>query len=280
RVLFRSWSDAQGSTTSWSYTMPLLSSGKSYIISARIINSSGNILATTTKSFTYDSVVPTVMLSSTITSPTKTSPIGVTATFSEAVTGFIIGDITVGNGTASNFIAVSSTVYTFNVTPTAQGAVTINIAAGISSDAALNNNTAATQFNITYDTTAPVISGVAVSDITETSSTITWTTDKASTSQVEYGTSTAYGSVSTMDSTMITRHSVVLTGLTAGMTYNYRVKSKDAANNEVITNDGTFTTASAAIKSDCGITKTGDMFLLIGVIGSIVVVRKVRRNTK
>ncbi|MCX6013565.1 MAG: hypothetical protein NTV30_09220, partial [Chloroflexi bacterium] len=44
-------------------------------------------------------------------------------------------------------------VYTFDVTPAAQGAVTVNVAAGVAQDAILNNNIAAAQFSITYDTT-------------------------------------------------------------------------------------------------------------------------------
>jgi hypothetical protein len=106
---------------------------------------------------TYDSVAPTVTLSSTASNPTNTSPIPVTATVSEAVTGFVVGDITVGNGTASNFVAVSGTVYTFNVTPTSQGAVTVDIAAGVAQDAAGNGNTPASQLSRTYDTVAPTV---------------------------------------------------------------------------------------------------------------------------
>ena len=48
----------------------------------------------------------------------------------------------------------SSTVYTAIFTPTADGAATIDVAAGTFTDAAGNNNTAATQFNWTYDGTA------------------------------------------------------------------------------------------------------------------------------
>ena len=116
----------------------------------------GNIAATQ-YSITYDSVAPTVTLTSTATSPTKTSPIPMTATFSEAVTGFAVGDIMVGNGTAGNFVAVSTTVYTFDVTPAGQGTVTVNVAAGVAQDAALNSNIAATQFSITYDSVAPTV---------------------------------------------------------------------------------------------------------------------------
>ncbi len=57
----------------------------------------------------------------------------------------------------SDFEATSSTVYTATFTPTAEGAATIDVAASTFTDAAGNNNTAATQFNWTYDGTAPTM---------------------------------------------------------------------------------------------------------------------------
>jgi hypothetical protein len=108
-------------------------------------------------SITYDPLAPTVTLSSTATSPTGISPIPMTATFSEAVTGFALEDITVGNGTASNFVAVSTTVYTFSVTPAGQGLVTVDVAAGAAQNATLRGNAGATQFSITFDSVSPTL---------------------------------------------------------------------------------------------------------------------------
>jgi hypothetical protein len=102
--------------------------------------------------FDVDTVAPTVDITSTATNPTNVSPILMTATFSGEVTDFMLGDITVGNGTASN-LACSGSVYTFDVTPVADGVVTVDIAAGVAQDAAGNDNTAATQFAIAYDST-------------------------------------------------------------------------------------------------------------------------------
>jgi hypothetical protein len=110
-----------------------------------------NAAATQSVSITYDTVAPTVTLTSTATSPTKTSPIPMTVTFSKVVTGFAAGDITVGNGTVSNFTAVSGSVYTFDVTPSGKGAVTVSVAAGVAQDAATNGNAMGTQFSITYE---------------------------------------------------------------------------------------------------------------------------------
>jgi hypothetical protein len=92
------------------------------------------------------------------------------------------------------------------------------------------------------DTTPPVISAVAASSVTRTGATIGWTTNEASDTQVEYGTTTAYGSATTLDPSLATSHSQGLTGLAAGTLYHYRVKTKDAAGNLASSQDLTFQT--------------------------------------
>ena len=82
------------------------------------------------------------------------SPIPVRATFSEPVSGFTVGDISVGNGTAGGFTGSDgATVYTFNVTPNAIGVVTADIPADAAEDGDGNGNTAAAQLwlGIPYD---------------------------------------------------------------------------------------------------------------------------------
>jgi hypothetical protein len=92
------------------------------------------------------------------------------------------------------------------------------------------------------DKTPPAISAVSASSITDTSTVITWTTDELATSQVEYGLTTSYGSTTTLDTTLVTSHSVSLSELSAGTPYHYRVKSNDASGNEAASGDYTFTT--------------------------------------
>ncbi len=111
---------------------------------------SGNVAATQfTRTYALAGTPPTVTISSSTSSTTQTNPIPVTITFSEAVTGFDVNDITVGNGTKSNF-AGSGTSYTVDITPTAQGIVTIDVAADIAINATSDGNTAATQLIRTY----------------------------------------------------------------------------------------------------------------------------------
>ena len=72
---------------------------------------------------------------------------------------------------------------------------------------------------------------------------ITWSTNEGANSQVEYGTTTAYGSNSVLNSTLVTSHSRTLSGLAPLTTYHYRVKSSDAAGNLATSADNTFTTS-------------------------------------
>ena len=91
---------------------------------------------------------------------------------------------------------------------------------------------------------APVISAVAANSITTVGATITWTTDVASTSQVEYGISTSYGTLTTLNATLTAAHAVALTGLTTNTVYHYRVRSQNSSGVESIGGDMTFGTNS------------------------------------
>jgi len=96
-----------------------------------------------------DTTSPTVVITSSEVSPTNAAPIPITITFSEAVTGFLMGDITVSGGSSLSNFSGSGAVYTVDVTP-ANGEVTVDIAGGVAVDAIGNSNTAAAQFAITY----------------------------------------------------------------------------------------------------------------------------------
>jgi hypothetical protein len=120
--------------------------------------SNGNTAATQATS-TYDTTAPTVAIQD--VPANSNAPFTATFEFSEDVTGFVVGDISLGNATASNFNAVDGNTYTALITPTG-GAVTVDVASNAANDAASNGNTAATQATSTYDTTAPT---VAIQDV-------------------------------------------------------------------------------------------------------------------
>lgn len=118
----------------------------------------------------------------------------------------------------------------------------------------------------TTDTTSPIISAIQSLNIGSTSASINWTTDEPATSQVEYGTTTAYGSVATLNSTLQTAHSQILSGLQPSTTYYYRVKSTDISGNQAVSGNNSFLTNSSA-----DITPPGDIqdFTALGNDGKI-----------
>jgi hypothetical protein len=92
------------------------------------------------------------------------------------------------------------------------------------------------------DTDHLTISTVTAADVTSSGVVITWATNEGATSQVWYGTSDNYGLSSTLDSTLVTTHTVSLAGLTDGTMYHYLVRSEDAAGDVASSNDQTFNT--------------------------------------
>ena len=124
---------------------------------------------TNNNSYVVDNTAPSVTISGVPSA--SNAPFTATFTFSEAVTGFAVGDITLTNASVSNFTATSMTVYTALVTPTASGTVTVNVPANAARDAAGNGNTAASLATTIY--TPPAITITAgTSPVTEGTSAV------------------------------------------------------------------------------------------------------------
>lgn len=96
------------------------------------------------------------------------------------------------------------------------------------------------------DTQAPAITrGPGLLDLSQTEATIRWDTDEASDSEVLYDTRKGAFGMSASNATLTTTHEVTLTGLRAGVTYEYKVRSADAAGNAVESRPGTLETLAA-----------------------------------
>ena len=89
----------------------------------------------------------------------------------------------------------------------------------------------------------PIITNISVSGITMNSATITWTTDQLADSLVEYGTTTAYGSLAA-DSTLTTSHTISLGSLTPSTAYHFRVTSKNGYGISSSSGDNSFATGA------------------------------------
>lgn len=94
----------------------------------------------------------------------------------------------------------------------------------------------------TSDVLPPVISGITPAALTGNSAEIRWTTNEPADSQVEYGLTTGYGQLSPLKAALETSHALPLTGLSSGVLYHFRVRSRDAAGNLAVSSDMTFVT--------------------------------------
>lgn len=110
-----------------------------------------------------------------------------------------------------------------------------------SSDGAANQVTSEDLTFSTLDVSAPVISQILVSDITESSATITWQTNEPASSVVEFGSTTSYGQIESSD-VLVLSHSIDLSGLSADSLVHFRVRSTDGSAHEAVSSDATFRT--------------------------------------
>jgi len=95
------------------------------------------------------------------------------------------------------------------------------------------------------DTTAPVISAVTSSAITQVSAHVSWTTNEQATSRVWYGTVTPLATSTALtvsDAASITAHEFVLSTLSASTTYYYMVSSTDPSANTANSAEFSFST--------------------------------------
>ena len=117
-------------------------------------NAKGSV---STYTFTTDVTQPTPTITPATGTTTNSNPITFTIGFNETVMGFDLTDIAVTGGSKNNFATVSGNQYTFELTPTSNGTVTVNVGAAACSDQAGNTCLAATQASVVYDGTAPTV---------------------------------------------------------------------------------------------------------------------------
>jgi hypothetical protein len=130
-------------------------------------------------------------------------------------------------------------------TPTIAATSSFTIQVKDSTNATASKTLSLTISQLPNDVTPPLISSIQSTAITQTSATITWTTDEAASSQVEYGLSASYGFNIPLDSSLVSSHTVALSSLSPNATYNFRVKSKDASSNEAVSSNYVFVTLQA-----------------------------------
>jgi len=99
-----------------------------------------------------------------------------------------------------------------------------------------------------HDAVAPVASAVSISALpgSPTAPVVTWTTDEAATSWIDWGLTASYelGNSSAGSpfgtSAFTTAHTVTMTGLVSGTTYHYRIRTADSLGNVSLGPDRTY----------------------------------------
>ncbi|MCG8522489.1 MAG: Ig-like domain-containing protein [Pseudomonadales bacterium] len=122
-------------------------------LSVTLTDTAGNSAVAVTDTATLDGTAATVTLSTAAPAVTNAA-FEVAIVFSEAVDGFVVGDVTAVNAALSGFTG-SGANYSVTVTPSNDGVVTVDVASGVAQDAAGNTNVAATQLSRVFDGTAP-----------------------------------------------------------------------------------------------------------------------------
>jgi hypothetical protein len=108
--------------------------------------------------------------------------------------------------------------------------------------------------NFTYPTIMVNPSAV----VTSSGATISWETNNNSSSKVNYGLTSAYGSATeeTNTSPRVSTHTVSLSGLDSCTSYHYQVLSKDSFGTDVTSSDFTFTTIGCPVTTTQSTTTT------------------------
>ena len=143
------------SSTFTTHTVTNVPSGTAHEVTVKAVNTMGE------QSTSSNAVkVPSVALTTGAAATVK-GAFSVTATFSEAVTGFDQSDIKPYNASVDEFEG-SGTTYTFTVSPSADGTVTVDVGANVASGTVddVTGNTKATQLVRSADLTAPQITSL------------------------------------------------------------------------------------------------------------------------
>jgi large repetitive protein len=212
---------------------PFSASGLSdgaHSFSVKAVDLVGNEGAIVSYQWTVDTLAPVVTITGVNPSHSPTANQNLTIQFSA-------NEVSSFSCSVDGNVAIPC-VSPYTVNNMALGSHSINIFAR---DAA-GNLSAPASHSWVVDTTALVISNVAVTQITRTSALITWTTNIPSSSQVIYGEGSALDQSTVVDPTPRTAHSVQLSNLRAFTVHSFRAKSVDADVREILSDTLTFRT--------------------------------------
>lgn len=176
--------------------------------------------------------------------PTSSSTINFTVVFSESVSDFATGDVTLGGTAGATTATVTGSGTTYNVAVTSMtgsGTVIASLAAGIATGATGNTNAVSTSTDstVTYDATAPTVPGTPTTTSLTTNNKPVWTWTASTDSgvglattpySVQWCSNSSFTGCNSNTDTTTTNSYTQVTALTDG-TWYFKVKATDAADN-------------------------------------------------
>ena len=194
-----------------------------------------------------DTTAPAVSLTAPLAGSTLSGTVAVSATASDDVgvasVQFLLDGVALGS-------EVGTAPYSVNWDTSTATAGTHTLSA-IAKDAAGNSTTAAavkvTTFLINLP---PAITAVAANVTGSSTATVSWDTSQQANTQVSYGVTASYGKSTPLSTSMVTAHSVALTGLASATLYHYQVISSNSSGLQAVSADQTFTTSAATVSTN------------------------------
>jgi hypothetical protein len=249
--LDESYTQEQGSSdlnTSHSVTLTGLSPSSTYYFQVKSRDESGNLATTTdsaTQTFTTnsgeDTTPPVILSGPTISSITST---GATVTWTTNENSNSLVNLGTESGTYTgtqgndNDSLTNHSITLTNLTPGETYYLQVK-----SRDS--NSNTATSGEESFATLASPTISGVTLDSNTDTTATISFTTDQNAYGYIDYGTTTGVYTESKGGLTLTDSHSINLTGLTPATEYFYQVRVRDIYGNYILdATENSFTTNS------------------------------------
>ena len=187
---------------------------------------------------------PTLAISNTETASVSTSTARITWQTNKDSDGQVQYGTTNTYGTFSSLGVVGSshTISLASLTPNTKyyyRAISKTTSGETAYSPAETFTTLAVQATPTYSTISNVTVGTTTS-----SATASWMTSKPAMSDIQYGTTTSYGSSIGKSQTFDTTHNRTISNLAPGTTYHFRIVMTDSDGNVVLGKDRTFTTAA------------------------------------
>ncbi len=245
-------------TTTW--TSSGVSDGAHSLI-AVARDSSNNYATSSSVSITVDNTVPTVSFTAPTASSTVSGSISITATSTDVTSGvagvkFYLDNVLLGSEDTSSPYSI-----TYN---TASSTNASHNLIAVARDNASNVATSST-LSFTIDNSTPSFSALSASS-TLTGAVITWTSDSLTSTQVNFGLTTSYGTSTTESDTSprVTSHSATISGLKSCLQYHFQAQGKNAILTTATSSDSTFITLGCTGNATVSATEQGTITTTAG----------------